>query len=61
MKRNGEAISDARVVDKILQSLTDDFENVVCTIEESKDLSVLTIDELASSLEEHEQRKKKKK
>nr|GEY80506.1 retrovirus-related Pol polyprotein from transposon TNT 1-94 [Tanacetum cinerariifolium] len=35
--------------------------NVVCTIEESKDLEDLKIKELAGSLEEHEQRKNKKK
>jgi len=40
--------------------MTDDFKNVVCTIEESKDLSKLTIEELAKSLEAHEKQKKKK-
>jgi len=32
----------------------------VCAIEESKDLSTLTVEELAGSLEAHKQRKKKK-
>jgi gag-polypeptide of LTR copia-type len=59
--RNGEALTDARVVEKILRSLTDNFENAVCAIEESKDLAKLTVDELAGSLEAHEQCKKKKK
>jgi gag-polypeptide of LTR copia-type len=58
--RNDEALIDARVVEKILRSLTDNFENVVCAIEDSKDLAKLTVDELASSLEAHEQRKMKK-
>jgi len=61
LSRNGEMLPASRVVEKILRSLTDDFENVVCTIEESKDLSMLTVEELARSLEAHEQRKKKKK
>jgi hypothetical protein len=47
-------------VEKILRSLTDNFENVVCAIEESKDLAKLTVDELAGSLEAHEQCKRKK-
>jgi len=61
LARNGETLPASRVVEKILRSLTDDFENVVCTIEESKDLSTLTVEELVGSLEAHEQRKKKKK
>jgi hypothetical protein len=47
-------------VEKILRSLTDNFENIVCAIEESKDLAKLTVNELVGSLEAHEQRKKKK-
>ena len=57
---NGEAMPASRVVEKILISLTNDFENIVCVIEESKDLSVLSMDELVGSLEAHEQRRRKK-
>jgi gag-polypeptide of LTR copia-type/Domain of unknown function (DUF4219) len=32
LKRNGESLSEQRVVEKILRSLTDTFENVVCAI-----------------------------
>jgi len=56
LKRNGETLTDARV-----RSLTDDFENVVCAIEESRNVEEMNIDDLAGSLEAHEQRKKKKK
>jgi gag-polypeptide of LTR copia-type len=61
LKRNGETLSEQRVVEKILRSLTDTFENVICVIEESKNLAELTVDELASSLLAHEQRKNLKK
>ena len=61
LNQNGEMLSETRVVEKILRSLTDNFENVVCAVEESKDLAKFTIDELVGSLEAHEQRKKKKK
>jgi gag-polypeptide of LTR copia-type len=58
--RNDEALTDARVVEKILRSLTGNFENIVCVIEESKDLAKFTVDEFAGSLEAHEQCKRKK-
>jgi len=48
------------VVEKILRSLTNDFESIVCTIEELKDLLVLSMEELAESLEAYEQRRGKK-
>jgi len=59
--RNGETLPAYRVVEKILRSLTDDFENIVCAIEESKDLTTLSVEELVGSLEAHEQRRRKKK
>ncbi|CAH9094788.1 unnamed protein product, partial [Cuscuta europaea] len=59
MKRNGETVSESRIVEKILRTLTDKFENVVCTIEEARNIETLTIDDLSGSLEAHEQRKMK--
>jgi len=43
--KNGEPQSASQVVQKILRSLTNDFESIVCTIEESKNLSVLLVEE----------------
>jgi len=59
LKRNGENFNDGRVVEKRLRSLTNEFEKVVCAIEESKNLAEMTIDDLSSSLEAHEKRKKR--
>ena len=59
LNQNGEMLPETRIVEKILRSLTDSFENVVCAIEESKNLANFIIDELAGSLEAHEQCKKK--
>jgi len=61
LDRNGETLLACRVVEKILKSLTDDFENIVCAIEESKDLTTLSMEELVGPLEAHEQRRRKKK
>ncbi|KAI3521063.1 hypothetical protein L1887_10522 [Cichorium endivia] len=53
LRLNGEKIEDTRVVEKILRSLIRKFEYVVVAIEESKDLSLL-------SLEDYEQNEKGK-
>ena len=55
MKANCENKGDVAIVEKILRSMTPKFDYVVCSIEESKDIDTLTIDELQSSLLVHEQ------
>ncbi|CAA7019223.1 unnamed protein product [Microthlaspi erraticum] len=54
MRNCGEAIDDVKIVEKILRSLTENFNFVVCSIEESKDIDDLTVDELQASLQIHE-------
>lgn len=56
MKINGEQMKPKAVVGKILRSMTAKFNYVVCSIEESHDLSTLSINELHGSLLVHEQR-----
>ena len=57
MRTYGEEINDQKIVEKILISLPEKYEYIVAAIEESKDLSTLTIQQLMSSLESHEERK----
>lgn len=54
MRNCGEQMQDVKVVEKVLRSLTDQFNYVVCSIEESKDIDNLSVDELQSSLTVHE-------
>ena len=54
MRVHGEKMTDVTVVEKILRSLTDKFNYIVCSIEESKNIDELSIDELQSSLIIHE-------
>ncbi|KAK2970868.1 hypothetical protein RJ640_022310 [Escallonia rubra] len=56
MRSYGEKISDETVVAKVLRSLTPKFDHVVAAIEESKDLSIFSFDELMGSLQAHESR-----
>ncbi|XP_047178259.1 uncharacterized protein LOC124845232 [Vigna umbellata] len=49
LRMNGEEVPPNRVAEKILRNLTDDFESIVVTIEQTKDLSTLTVEELAGA------------
>ncbi|KAK3001482.1 hypothetical protein RJ639_021878 [Escallonia herrerae] len=46
MRFHGEKMEDVTIVEKILRSLTTKFNYVVCSIEESKDIDTLSLDEL---------------
>ncbi|XP_074378274.1 uncharacterized protein LOC141719795 [Apium graveolens] len=46
MKIHGEKIGQVMIVEKILRTMTQRFNYVVCSIEESNDLDKMTIDEL---------------
>ncbi|KAH7537743.1 hypothetical protein FEM48_Zijuj03G0125400 [Ziziphus jujuba var. spinosa] len=56
MRIHGEKLDDVTIVEKILRSMMVKFNFVVCSIEESKDIDTLSIDELQSSLLVHEQK-----
>ena len=52
----GDDLTDQKVVEKILRSLPRKFAAFVVAIEESKDLTILSIDELMGSHLSHESR-----
>ena len=56
IRLHGEALSDQKVVEKILISVPERFESKILAIEESCDLQKLTIVELMSKLQAQEQR-----
>ncbi|XP_022966695.1 uncharacterized protein LOC111466326 [Cucurbita maxima] len=56
MRTYEEKISNETIVAKVLRSLTPKFDHVVAAIEEAKDLSILSVDELMGSLQAHETR-----
>ena len=53
IKRFCETISDEQVVEKILHSLDERFNFIIVAIEESKDVSTMSIDQLMGSLQAH--------
>jgi hypothetical protein len=56
IKSRGESIEDKKIVEKVLRSLPPKFDTLVVTLEESKDLSQFSLDELQASLINHEYR-----
>ena len=56
IRSHGEILEERRIVEKILRCLPSRFEAVVVAIEETKDLSRFTVDELSASLMSHEHR-----
>ncbi|WJX11887.1 hypothetical protein P8452_02442 [Trifolium repens] len=61
MKNLGETMTDQQVIEKVLRTLIPQFDHIVVAIEESKDLCALSLNELQSSLEAHEQRLQERK
>lgn len=55
-----ENMNDVKIVEKILRSLIENFNFIVCSIEESKDIDLLTVDELQISLLVREQKVREK-
>ena len=56
MKTYGEKHDEQAIVEKILRSLTSEFESKVVAIEEAHDLASMSVDELSGTLQAHEQR-----
>uniref|UniRef100_A0A5B7B3A2 CCHC-type domain-containing protein n=1 Tax=Davidia involucrata TaxID=16924 RepID=A0A5B7B3A2_DAVIN len=56
MRIHGDKTKDVTIIEKILRSMTPKFNFVVCSIEESKDIDELSIEELQGSLQVHEQK-----
>ncbi|XP_074373251.1 uncharacterized protein LOC141713643 [Apium graveolens] len=53
----GEEMIDSRLIEKLLVTLPERFEAKISALEESKDIATISLPELLSALEAHEQRK----
>ena len=54
IRSHGEKLEERRIVEKVLRSLPSRFDAIVVAIEETKDLSQFSVDELHASLMSHE-------
>eukprot|EP00253_Pinus_taeda_P025688 PITA_25688 len=56
IRSQGEILEERRIVEKLLRILPSRFDVIITTIEETKDLTNFSVDELHASLMTHEQR-----
>ncbi|XP_062114429.1 uncharacterized protein LOC133825517 [Humulus lupulus] len=61
LRRNGEDVSEVKVIEKILHTVTLTFEYIATNIEENKDLETMTVEQLMGSLQAYEEKRKRKK
>jgi hypothetical protein len=54
MKNCSSNLEEQETVEKVLRTLTSRFDHIVVTIEETKDLSEVKLEDLQSTLEAHE-------
>ncbi|GAU12912.1 hypothetical protein TSUD_73980 [Trifolium subterraneum] len=54
MKNCGSTLSEEEMVENVLRTLTHKFDHIVVTIEQTKDLSEIKMEDLQSTLEAHE-------
>ncbi|GAU39554.1 hypothetical protein TSUD_38070 [Trifolium subterraneum] len=54
MKNCGSTLNEEEMVEKVLRTLTHKFDHIVVTIEQTKDLSEIKMEDLQSTLEAHE-------
>lgn len=60
MKSCGETITDVMIMEEIMRSIPPVFDHIVVAIEESRDLEKLKIQELQSSFEAYEMRRRER-
>ncbi|KAH9706546.1 hypothetical protein KPL70_012251 [Citrus sinensis] len=60
LKRNGEEFKEVRIIEKILRSVDLKFDHIIVTIEETRDLEDMTIEQLQGRLQAYEEKQKKK-
>ncbi|GAA0142403.1 hypothetical protein LIER_03310 [Lithospermum erythrorhizon] len=59
LRSNGETITDTKIVQKILRTLTDKYTYIIVSIEESSDIETMIVDELQGTLTMHEKKFKR--
>ncbi|KAH9679872.1 hypothetical protein KPL71_026314 [Citrus sinensis] len=60
LKRNGKELKEVRIIEKIFRLVDSKFDHIVVTIEETKDLEDMTIEQLQEMLQAYEEKLKKK-